>query len=86
MAATRKTQRMKRLHIWLPAEDLEAVRQIAARRGTSISQVVRSALKRELDEENATLEKMLSIVGIGKGLDHRGSERHDDLIYGQNPD
>ena len=81
MAATRKTQRMRRLHIWLPAEDLEAVRQIAARRGTTISNVVRSALKRELDEENAMLEKMLSIVGILKGADPDGSEKHDEVLY-----
>lgn len=86
MTTARKTRRMKRLHFWLPAEDLEAVRQIAARRGTSISNVVRCALQRELDEENAMVEKTLSFVSIGKSDDPRGSQRHDDLIYGQDPD
>jgi len=81
MSVTKKRPRMKRTQISLPADQLDAARRVAARRRTSMSGLVRSALERELDEEEAIQEKMLSIVGILKGADPDGSEKHDEVLY-----
>jgi len=81
MSVMRKRQRMKRTQISLPEEELKAVREFAARRGTSMSRVFRSGVKKELGEEEAVLEAMLGIVGIVKGADPDASEKHDEILY-----
>ena len=86
MPTARKRPRMRRTQISLPADELNAVREMAARRGTSMSRVFRSGVKKELSEEQAIREAMFSIIGMGPGSDPEGSERHDDIIYGQGTD
>jgi metal-responsive CopG/Arc/MetJ family transcriptional regulator len=81
MPTTRKRPRMRRTQISLPEEELNAVREFAARRGTSMSRVFRSGVKKELGEEEAVLDAMLSIVGIVKGADPDASEKHDEILY-----
>lgn len=81
MPKATKTPRMKRTQISLPADEFEAIQKVAARRNVSMSSVIRSAVHRELDDEQAIREKMLSIVGIIKGGDPDASEKHDEILY-----
>ena len=81
MSVTRKRQRMKRTQISLPEEELRDVREMAARRGMSMSRVFRSAIKKEQAEDQAARERLMGFVGIGEAADTKGSVNHDDTIY-----
>ena len=77
-----KRARMRRTQISLMPEEMEAVRKAAVKRRISMSKLIRSAIKRELQVEHAAEDRMFDIVGLGAGSDSKGSERHDEIIYG----
>lgn len=82
MPRVSKIPRMKRTQISLPVDDFDAVQKVAARRSVSISSIIRSAVRKELEDEQAIRAKMMGFVNIGESSDPKGSVNHDDVIYG----
>lgn len=82
MPIANKSRRMRRTQISLPEEELRALQKVAAKRRVSMSSVARIAIKKEIEVEGLADEQMLRIVGLGKGSNPRGSEEHDEAIYG----
>jgi hypothetical protein len=81
MHTAAKPNKMRRTQISLPENELRALQEIAANRKVSMSSVVRTAVKREIEVEGFTDEQMFRIVGLGKGSNPKGSEEHDEAIY-----
>lgn len=85
MAIRRGKSRMRRTQISLPNERYEAAVRIAAKRGVSLSQVVREALQcaedQDEQEHRSYVERMKRIVGIVEGADPNASVDHDRILY-----
>lgn len=81
MHTVTKSRKMRRTQISLPEDELRALQKVAANRKVSMSSVVRTAVKKEIEVENLSDEKMLRIVGLGEGSNPKGSEDHDEAIY-----
>lgn len=73
---------MIRAQIQLEREQAERLRKIAARRGLSVSAVVREAVEaytRDEDREEI-IKRALSVIGKGRSGLSDVSERHDDYF------
>lgn len=82
MRMVKSKGKMKRTQISLPAEELEAVQNLADRRKVSMSAFIRDAINKELKTQHLKDEQMFSIIGLGEAFDSHGSEDPDKLIYG----
>ena len=73
---------MKRVQVYLPVEQYEAARRIAARRGISLSELLVEALQcLEEEEQHDYSDRMKRIVGIVEGADPNASIEHDRILY-----
>lgn len=79
--ATKRT-RLNRTQISLSDEELRLVRRLARQRRTSMSGVIRNAIRREgqadVDEEQA----LTTIIAMGEGDGRSDSSNPDEAIYG----
>ncbi len=83
MAVRRKRPKMRRTQICLMPEDYETAKRISKKRGVSLSQFVRDAVKREAEvESSASRDPLLDLIGMVKNAGPDDSVRHDDIIYG----
>ena len=69
---------MKRTTVMLPDDLLARVRHEAKRRGTSVADVVRGAVEREVAEPSGGRE--LAFFGVGASDHADTSERADELL------
>jgi hypothetical protein len=67
---------MVRTQIYLPKEELSALHAIAQRRGTSVAQIVREAVRRVWIEDDTT---GASIVGLASATKSLSSVEHDAI-------
>lgn len=72
---------MKRIQIYLPIEQYEAARDMAKRRGISLSQLAAEALKCLEEQDRSYVERMKRIVGIVEDGDPNASVDHDRILY-----
>lgn len=77
-----RQEKLKRTQISLSEEDLQAVRGLARRRRTSMSGVIRSAIRREMENESTLADLLMGIVGIGESAGGSTSANPDDQVYG----
>lgn len=68
---------MPRTSVMLPDDLLARLRHEAKRRGTSVAEVVRVAVERELAQPK---RRELSIIGIGSSGEPDGSARVDEIL------
>lgn len=80
MAST--APKLKRTQISLAEDELQTVRRLARERRTSMSRVIRAAIRREMQEEAEVTASLMSIVAIIEGDGRSSSENPDDQIYG----
>jgi len=76
-----KSRKPRRISI--PFDDYEALQKIASRKRTSVSKLLLQAAGPQITDERSSKAKMLSIVGLGDGIDEEGSVRHDEALYGR---
>ncbi len=77
-----RQEKLRRTQISLSEEDLQAVRGLARRRRTSMSGVIRSAIRREMERESTLADSLMGIVGIGESTGDSTSANPDDQVYG----
>lgn len=82
MAVRRKRPKMRRTQICLMPEDYETAKRISEKRGVSLSQFVRDAVKREAEAESTVDDPLRGLIGILKDGPPDGSVNHDRYIYG----
>ncbi len=83
MALIKRKTKMRRTQVSLMPEDYELAKKIAAKRGASLSQVVRDALRKEMDAEITTYDPLGAMIGIVDNADPNASEKLDEIIYGR---
>lgn len=73
---------MRRTQIQLPDEDARALKELAARRGVSMAQMIRDGVANILREsDNARKwQRALALVGRFSSGESDISERHDDYL------
>lgn len=82
-AVSGRKPRMRRTQISLSQEDYEAAKRIADRRGESLSQVIRDALRRETEAAQTAYDPLGVIIGIVDSADPNASENLDETLYGR---
>ena len=65
---------MEKTQIYLPKEELDALREMAARSGRSVAELVREAIRKSLVRPEAN-----GLVGIWDGEPKRQSFDHDSI-------
>ncbi len=65
---------MEKTQVYLPKEELQALREAAARSGRSVAELVREAIRRMLLKPHAT-----GLVAIWDGEPRRTSAEHDSI-------
>jgi len=84
MAVARKRQKMRRTQISLTEEQFQRAKDMARRRGTSMSQLVRDGLDILGRDEVDPWDGLLSIIGMAEGT-YDGSTTVDEVLYDGDP-
>jgi Arc/MetJ-type ribon-helix-helix transcriptional regulator len=71
--------RLRSLQVRLPEGDLAALRQLAAKRNVSISNLIRQSVKMMLEREELW-ERASRAIGIGNSGVSDIARRHDDYL------
>ncbi|MFW5891072.1 MAG: ribbon-helix-helix domain-containing protein [bacterium] len=73
-----------RKQIYLEEEMAEKIKKIASLKNTSQAEIIRSAVKTYLENNNITKNKdpLLKLIGIAETQIKDGSENHDKYLYG----
>ncbi|MBI2957847.1 MAG: CopG family transcriptional regulator [Chloroflexi bacterium] len=74
---------MKRTQIYLDAAVDAELRRLAARRGVSKAQLIRDCARILVEEDKATQDPLLNIVGMISGGPDNLSEEHDRYLAGR---
>lgn len=73
---------MKRTTVMLPDETIARLRQEARTRGSSVAEVVRTAVERHLAEPVPTVRRDLAFFAIGEGgPPHDAASRVDEVVW-----
>lgn len=74
---------MRRTQIYLDPDLAESLDRLARRRGTTRAEVIRSAARREVTDDDAERDRdpIWQIVGIGKSGVTDASVNHDKYLY-----
>ena len=81
-AVARKRPKMRRTQISLLPEDYDKARRMADMRRISLSRVVRELVRSAPEGDSLAADPLRDLIGIVKDADPRGSEDHDEFIYG----
>jgi methionine synthase II (cobalamin-independent) len=69
-----KVTYMEKIQVYLPRDELDALRKAAARSGRSVAEVIREAIRRVVPRPSTA-----GLVAIWDGEPHRSSVEHDTV-------